>query len=420
MQYVLVSDDKVIEAVADRLMTGTGNTIEIDSCLSPDELLGRKIVTKDSSKLKIAVICNWRSQCGISSYTKYLVDCLKEKVAAVRIYSEDVGIRDFDIVENVVRSWTRGENMNATTKLIKEWGADFVIIQHEFGIFPIATHFLRMLQSLGSIPYAVVLHSTYDNHLDKTISTAAISNIIVHSDAAKNVLVSLGHDASGIQVIPHGCVVYDEIKPLWNCFQTPYAIVQFGFGFKYKGVDRAIEAIAHLKDNDPKFKNIFYVYLCSLTEQARNYHSDYFNYLNSKIQELGVEENVAIIQKFNTEQIITNYLRTAKMALFPYLTDPENTVYGASGALRIAMANEIPVVASESHLFDDLEGIVPRPKDYLELSSEIDKIFSDSFYKDTLLQRNHDYVRNNSWSVTADRYLEAIDHIMSSREYVQV
>jgi glycosyltransferase involved in cell wall biosynthesis len=418
MQYLLLNNKNVVTGVADRPLTvGNQKVISIESDLSPDELLGRQMINKSPEGMKVAVICNWRDTCGISTYSKYLVDALRPKVGEIRIFSEFGPEVDTDRTENVIRCWKRGESMSLAIKLIQDYKPDFVLVQHEYGIFPKATYFLQLIQALDAYPYALVLHSVY-KHLDKTICTSAIRNIIVHSEAAKAVLIETGHAASNISVIPHGCVVFNDVKELWNIFQTPYCIVQFGFGFFYKGVDRAIEAVAHLKRTDKKFQDIFYCYLCSETNKCNSIHNSYLDYLMKKVEDLGVQDNVAIVRKFHTDEVINNYLRTAKLALFPYITDPDNTVYGASGAARVAMANKIPTIASESHLFDDLEGVLPRPKDYLELAKAIDEVFSNGQHKAKMLASAERYVAENNWSITADRYVEAIKKITSQNCYL--
>jgi glycosyltransferase involved in cell wall biosynthesis len=362
--------------------------------------------------MKIAVICNWRDNCGISTYTKYLVDALVPKVDKVRIFSEfnQVYIPTAGDPE-VICCWQRGQSMKHAIELVVEWKPDFVIIQHEYGIFPKATNFLQMLSALEDIPYAVAMHSVYE-HLDKSVCSAAAKCIIVHSEEAKKTLRKIGNN-SEIFVVPHGCVQFDPIEKqeLWNIFQTPHALVQFGFGFFYKGVDRALQAIHLLKNQDNKFKDIFYCYLCSSNIHTNIIHEQYYDFLRGQINQLDLSDNVAIIKKFHTEQTINNYLRTAKVALFPYTNDPKNMVYGASGAIRIAMANGIPVIASDAHLFDDLEGVVPRCANTTTLANEIDKIFSDSSYKNKILESINSYIEKNNWDISADRYLGVYEAI---------
>lgn len=363
---------------------------------------------KEPHDLRVGLLCNWNARCGISTYSGFLARALLPKVKELAVFSEKGEGPDEPFVR---RCWERGQSMKACLDEIKAWAPDYLIIQHEFGIFPKATYFLQLLQGIDDIPYAVVMHSVYE-HLDKAVCTAAVKNIIVHSQEGHDCLRRIGNN-SKIFIIPHGCVRFkeEEQQELWNIFQTPYALVQFGFGFFYKGVDRVLEAIHHLKANDAKFKDIFYVYLCSESAHTGAVHAQYHDFLRQKIDDLGLQDNAVIIRKFHTEQTINHYLRTAKVALFPYVNDPSNRVYGASGAIRVAMANNIPVVASDCHLFDDLEGVVPRPKDHFALAKEIDEIFSNDAHRGTLLERARNYLNANTWEACADRYLKVYQDV---------
>lgn len=414
MAFISINQKNIITAVSDKsFQTAEGCRImEISDSLNAKALLGR-MVARRAQMNRLAVIANWKQCCGISTYTGYLVNELRKLFPEVRIFSEE-GCEETD---DVIPCWKRGQSMHNAVKQVQEWEPDFVLVQHEFGLFPKAPFLLQMLQMLDSLPYAVVLHSTYE-HLDKTICTSAMKQIIVHTDVAKNVLRSLGN-TNRIDVIPHGCVTFtnEERKELWNIFQTDYAIIQFGFGFFYKGVDRAIDAVHLLKTQYPeKYKDIFYLYLCSENGHTKNIHNDYMDYLIKKVEDLGLHDNVAIIKKYHSDQEINNYLRTAKLALFPYINNPNNTVYGASGAIRVSMANGIPVIASESHLFDELP--VPRPENSEDLAKEIHKIFSDWKYKKKLIDNQDHYVYKNSWSEVAKMYRETMEEIRKERHLV--
>lgn len=402
---------KIITAVSDTYFEMAGNTIKEVTDMSKTDcykMIGtrvdKQLPPKEVKDLRVACICNWNDACGISTYTRFLMEEIQSKVKDVLIISEENDNPTHPDSDKVRRCWKRGESMKKAMSVLKEWQPDFVIVQHEFGIFPKATQFLQMLHSLKEYRYVVTLHSVYE-HLDKTICTSAIDNIIVHTDAGREALRRLGHNQN-VFVVPHGCLKFDKVDELWNIFQTPYTLMQFGFGFFYKGVDRAIEAVHHLKTTDPKFKDIFYCYLCSDSGHFNSVFNDYYYYLVDKIETLGLQDNVCIIRKFHSEQTINSYLRCAKIALFPYVTNPNHVVYGASGAVRVAMANKIPVIASEGHMFDDLEGVVPRPGDHLALAKEIDEIFSNDAHKAALLNKINNYVDNNTWDHVADKYLD--------------
>lgn len=420
--FVLVDHNGRVTAVSDRPIRVEGH-----QCVPVrqfegdwDDLIGKKVANggvvmsvspKPVSELRVAVICNWNDRCGISTYSKYLVSALRPKVKSLQVFSE-ITDKPTDNDENfVTRCWKRGQRLKEMVKAVRDWQPDFVIIQHEFGIFPNAVHFFQMIQSFADLPYAVVMHSVYE-HLDKSVYASVSNNIIVHSEQGKRVLRGKGN-TSNIWTIPHGCIPALPREELWNILHTPYSIMQFGFGFRYKGVDRMLEAVALLKNKYPdKYGDIFYCMFLSNNGHNDRAHEEYYQSLMDRVSELGIEDNVAIICKYNSEQMLGLYLRMFKLAVFPYVSSPENTVYGATGAARIALAHGIPVIASNSHLFDDLEGVVPRPATVEDLAKEIGKVFSDGKHRQALVDAQRDYVENHSWDNTADAYLQVYREIV--------
>lgn len=384
--------------------------------------IGKKIIFRggnQASRPRVAVICNWDDACGIATYTKYLVDSLGPHVDNIKIFSESTPGEKLDGGYDVSYCWKRGEPMRAAVRQVLDWQPSVVIVQHEYGIFPKASYLLQMLQDLEDTPYVVTMHSVYE-HLDKTVSSGSMKNIIVHTHSGKECLKRLGNK-NNVWVIPHGCVVYDadETSELWNTWQTPYPIVQFGFGFSYKGVDIALEAIALLKKRQPsKYRDIFYTYFCSENKHVRHVINDYYQKMMQRVRALHLEDNVAIIRGFQSDQTLNNCLRSSRLAIFPYVTDPRNVVYGASGAIRLAMANGGPVIASASRMFDDMEGVLPRPKNAEQLAEAIDHVFSNEQYRQGIISRASGYVRENSWGVTASRYMGVLQQVCDDDEDV--
>jgi glycosyltransferase involved in cell wall biosynthesis len=414
--YIAYDKDRVVRAVSNKPFSAAGQTIvqvPDDLCNGDwSALVGRTVTTQDQPKpagaVRVAMICNWKDQCGISTYAAYLADALTPVVGELKIFSEINGTAQEPGVDYC---WRRGESMRECVQRVIEWGPDFVVVQHEYGLFPNAFHYMQMTQMLEDLPYVVVMHSVYE-HLDKALCTAVTRDIVVHTHEGKELLRKLGNTGH-ISVVPHGCVQFDDVKELWNTFRNPYTVVQFGFGFFYKGMDRAIDAIHHLKSTDHKFKNIYYICLISTNEHNDAIHSDYYRFLTEKVEALGVQDNVVFHRKYFSDEVINYFLRTCKVAIFPYRIDPTNTVYGASGAVRVAMANGIPVVCSESHLFDDLSGVVPRPTDHLELAREIDEIFSNDQYRAGILERSRAFIETNKWDNVAEQYLDVYRDIWS-------
>lgn len=412
--YVSLNNDSTIQIASKYPINVAGRDVrnipDLDF-LSERELIGRKLVfgiKKRRSDLNIAIICNYGDRCGIATYTEFLINALRPKVNQIKIFAEDVPVQNDD--PEIERCWVRGQSMVEVIQRVIAWKPDFIFVQHEFGIFPKATHFLKMLELLDPFPYVITTHSVYE-HLDKTVCTSYVKNTIVHSEEARQCLIRNGH-TNPVHVIPHGCVIYEDNSELWNIFQNDYSIIQFGFGFGYKGVDVAVDAIRILKSTDVKFKDIFYCYLCSESYHTRIIQEQYYREIQEKVQEHGLEENVVVLRGYASEQHLQNFMRTAKLAIFPYKNNPNNVVYGASGAIRKSMACGIPIIASDSHMFDDLEGVVPRPADAESLAKEIDRIFSNNLYREELKQRSAKYIQDNCWTAIADKHLMIFESIM--------
>jgi len=413
-KYISYGKDKSVKVISTsdfELVDSKGHVTNTDD---PISLYQRFIKKEDKDiPIKIGYVCNWNQQCGISTYSKFIFDELKLLVDEYKIFSELPFGQEEDTKENIVYCWKRGEHLKKLLNEIKEYNPNFILIQHEWGIFPKAGFFMSFITELKRlhIPVIVALHSVYD-HLDKIIPLSVLDNVIVHSDNAKGLLKRLKFKGN-VFVIPHGCPEVKKYEEVWNIFQTPYLIFGFGFGFKYKGVDIAIDAIKYLKETDEKFKDILYVYVCSESDTNKGIHEYYYNTLSEKVEKEGLEDNVLLIRGFLEDEMLDIYLKTVKMVIFPYVSDPTNSVFGSSGAIKIAMSYNMPVIASKSHLFDDIEGYAIRIGDYKELATEIDKLFSSEDYRKQFIDKAHDYIEENTWKKSAERYFNVIKEVRS-------
>lgn len=168
--YVAHNKKNVITAISDKPFVITGQTTIQKESVPRSEwhrLIGTKInqgQLKQISDLRVALICNWNDFCGISTYTKFLADAIATKVKELHVFSESLPTAPtIPDGPNVTRCWERGKSMKAAIDKVMEWNPDFIIVQHEFGIFPKASFFLQMLQLIEDIPYVVTMHSIYEH-----------------------------------------------------------------------------------------------------------------------------------------------------------------------------------------------------------------------------------------------------------------
>lgn len=385
-----------VAEVSDQLLAELGPEGVMSQC----EVLGNRVYKKnaprDLSGLKLAFIGVWGIPCGIYTYSEALYPHFQKHFKQVRWFCEEADI-PYPNDDWLVPCFKRGESLAKLNKALSEYKPDVVFIQHEYGIFPNAAHWLAFLSDV-SWKYEVFaqLHSVY-RHKDKTICEAAIPNILVHSQLAKDVLEEKGIRGS-IRVVSHFCPPLGDQTRLWNLYQRNHTLVQFGFGFEYKGWEQALQIVASLK---PKYPDIFYTAVMSTAAHAN--HDALINRLHDLAESLGLQDNVAIIKGFQTDEVIESYLRTNQVALFPYISNKDHEVFGASGASRHGIRFGVPTVVSGVPHFYDLRGVCAYGSSPAEMAQEIDNLFSNKEYRDEVVKRQNEFALAHSPEKTVER-----------------
>src|SRR5208283_1360680 len=109
----------------------------------------RTTSSKTQSQTTNRHITNWAQDCGISTYAQFLVNAIRPLAEAVRVFSEfpidkPSATAPYDDGD-ITYCWSRGTSMLPCTTRLLAWEPDFIVIQHEFGIFPKAPYILQLL-----------------------------------------------------------------------------------------------------------------------------------------------------------------------------------------------------------------------------------------------------------------------------------
>lgn len=221
---------------------------------------GGKIIAKNvkiaAKELKIAFVGNYAQECGIALYNAHLWPEIAKHLGGFRLFIE----RNKNTVgsiyafgdktlsnEDVVVCWERGNSLQELVEEVKKYDPDIIYIGHEYGLWSNASHFLSMISQLSNYRIIATLHSVF-THADKTICEAALPELIVHIQGAKDALKTKGISGN-IYVVPHGCEPCIDNTKLWNFYKTDYTIISQGFLFPYKGWKVSLETVSILNKN---------------------------------------------------------------------------------------------------------------------------------------------------------------------------
>jgi glycosyltransferase involved in cell wall biosynthesis len=425
-KFVGIKHDRIC-VVSDNLFNNDGlDIVEIPSELShisPAELIANccirngkikyKNLQKPAKELKVALVGNWKMRCGIATYSEHLWPEIAKHIGEVKLFIEHNDISTGNIYqlgdqilsENQVSvCWKRGEPLQDLVKGLQDYDPDVILIQHEFGLWSNARHWLAMMTELSDYRIIVVMHSVFPEHQDKIIFEAAMPEIIVHLEGAKNNLENVKKINAKVHVIPHGCYQAGDQKKLWNNYKSQHTFMQQGFGFGYKNFASSIRATALLKE---KYPDVFFTALFSESPHAKMDHQMYYNDLLRLVRELGIQENVAIVRGFQPDHVVDAYLRSNQVAVFPYLSVPGHEVFGASGAARLAMTAGVPIISSSLPHFSDLPTIKADTPE--RIAEELDKLFcNENLYKQQIVQQNQ-FIADNSWTNIAKQYVAVLE-----------
>lgn len=418
-RYVGIKQNRIC-VVSDNLFSNAGlDVIEIPSelshvsasdlitnCIVRNNQIKCKNIKKPANQLKVALVGNWKMRCGIATYSEHLWPEVVKHVGDFKLFIEKNEISTGDIHQigsqtlpdnKVAVCWKRGESLQELVKELKEYDPDIIWFQHEFGLWPNASYWLAMMNQLSDYRIIVTMHSIF-HHRDKTIVEAAMPEIVAHLEGGRTVLKEEKGISAKVHVIPHGCYSFNNER-LWNFYKSEKTFMQFGFGFRYKGWENAIEATAILKE---KYPDTFFTGLFSESPYAKVEHQIYYNDLMNLVEKLGLTENVAIIRGYQSDAAIDSFLRTNQATLFPYVSHPEHEVFGASGAARMAMSKGLPVITSSVNHFSDLPTIKADTPE--EIAAALERLFTDPVAKEKQVQAQISYLNDNTWEKIGLRY----------------
>jgi polysaccharide biosynthesis protein PslF len=351
------------------------------------------------------------TKCGIATFTRSLVDA----IAATDKRSRQGVVASVDeegVVEHppeVVGELVADSADSRATAALALGEFDVVVLQHEFGIFGGANgdDVLDLVSQLD-VPLIVVPHTvpSEPTHAQQEILEqlcGAADSVVALSAVSRTRLVELyGAERRRVRHIPHGATL--NFAPSLPASELPAGrtVLTWGLIGPGKGVEWGIEAMAYLRDLEPR---PHYVVLGQTHPKVlKKYGEQYRGTLVGLAHHLGVRELVSLEDRYSDPDALLEEVRNADVILLPY----ESRDQIVSGVLTDAIASGKPVVATRfPHAVELLapgSGLLVPHSDAEAIAAALRSIFTSPGVAARLAGVAREQARSLSWSTIGRAY----------------
>jgi len=367
--------------------------------------------------MKIAYVSTYLPvQCGIATYTDYLVRGVREAEPSlnIKIIAEQ-GARAMrgDGVE-VVPCWSRERNY-VDPILEQAKGVDVVHIQHEYSIYKLDERLPSLLNRLGSsVKKVVTVHcirpsqfserGVVEEDFVRRIAQLA-DRVIVHLESQRAILDRLGV-TRGVEVIPHGTQLSDvdreEARERLGLPQAGKILLMFGFVKRHKCVHITLEALRLIRE---RVKDVYLFIAGGVAPTASEKDKGYAAYVEERIKELGLQENVIYPNRFFPNEDVPYLFGAVDIVLFPYYEEDRS----ASGSFHLAVGAKRPVIASRIPKFEELRDICDEllvlPYNPSGIAKIALRLFEEPGFARYVLRQTDRFRQITSWPAVARKHL---------------
>ncbi len=349
------------------------------------------------------------TKCGLATFTHSLVTAFTARRAApdigvVRIDNgDDDNSADSKVVARMDPNCAR--SLSAAAAKLNTY--EVVIVQHEFGIFgrDDGASVITLLEQLNG-QVIVTLHTvpTSPTRRQKQILERIgelADAVIVMSNAARRVLDRrYAITPEKLTVVPHGahCYVSDDSD---RADGRP-VILTWGLVGPGKGIEWGIEALAQLRDLDPR--PLYRVVGQTHPNVLRREGERYREHLLAIAEQRGVTGMLQMRSEYLDHQRLERVVGSADIVLLPYDSRDQAT----SGVLIDAVAAGKPVVATRfphaSDLLSTGAGRLVPHQDAQAIADALRALLCEPDLYDAAATRARSLAKTLSWTSVAARY----------------
>ena len=299
---------------------------------------------------------------------------------------------------------------------------EVVIVQHEYGLYDGADgeSVIDVIASIAA-PVVVVAHTvlteptTNQRRVLEQVCRHADAIVVMTETARQRLLIGYDVDRSKVHMIPHGAATplaapsASQRRP-----GTPPRVLTWGLLGPGKGIEWAIDAMAELRDVDPRPE---YVVAGTTHPKVRERHGEaYREMLVERAESSPVD--ITFDDTYRNLMSLTELIQSADLVVLPYDSRDQVT----SGVLVDAVAAGRPVVSTAfPHAVELLAsgaGIVVPQRDPVALGRAIRSVLTEPGRAASMEAEARRLAPGLAWPAVARRYAELADLVMASRRPV--
>jgi glycosyltransferase involved in cell wall biosynthesis len=362
------------------------------------------------------------THCGLATFASALANGMSavgaREVGIVDVSEGDIHIRPPSVVARLEPGSLRSRIEAA--RVIN--GYDFLLVQHEFGIFggDDGSEILELLEDVH-VPILVTLHTVplkasrgQRRVLELLAKRAHL--LIAMTKVARDRFISLYEvDPEKVVVIPHGATLLPvpSAPPV-----APFTFLTWGLLGPGKGVEWMIDAIAMVPELVSRIRYI--VAGQTHPKILANDGDGYRDMLKRRSRMLGVEEIIEFDDTYRSLDSLLELINSVSCVVLPYDSIDQIT----SGVLVDALSARRPVIATafphaEELLAGDAGLVVPH-RDPVSLAAAIRSVVTEEKRLESMFEATADIARQHRWSAVAGKYLEYGSQLVNSGSVVSL
>jgi len=353
------------------------------------------------------------TQCGLATFSNALVDSLSSMDDEVGVVSV-VDAPETSALPEVAHQWVRGTVGGSAAAAVALNSYDVAIIQHEYGIFGgrDGADVLEVTRAL-CVPSIVVLHtvlvtpSAHQRAILEELAHTCDTLVTMTQTARQRLIEHYPVNPVMVRVIPHGAA--DNRSSVSGGRPQPAGsspvILTWGLLGEGKGIEWAIEAMAHLSDlrPAPRYRVVGQTHPRVLERHGERYRDG----LIARSGQLGLTDSVQFDARYLARPELHSLVQQADVVLLPYDSREQVT----SGVLIEAITAGKPVVSTgfphANELLSTGAGLVVERQDPAGIAAALRRVLTEPGLAERMGAEASRIAPELLWPAVAEQYRAA-------------